>query len=1070
MFKLRCLLFCIAIIPSLVLGQGKSLYKNYSPKDYDGHAQNWCVIQDNNGLIYIGNTIGLLVYDSKSWKSIKLNNSIVRSLAKDENDVIYYGAQGEFGYLFADSKGNLTNKSLVDLLPDSLKLFGDVWKTYCFKNKVIFQTFDYVFIFENNKIKVIEAENYYHFGYQQDEDFYIIDREIGLKKLINGELLLIKGGEYFANLRIYGWLNDKENGCLLVTREKGLFKVKFDQQSIVEVTPLKTAIDDALIEGEVYCSATLSNQQIGLGTLNKGFFIINKSGQLIKEINKSQGLKSDIINAAFEDQQHGLWLALDVGISRLEINSRINSINEDEGIEGIVNTITTFNQNLYFGTTKGLFEIKDNHLKRISEINSDVRFIFNTEINGNAVLIILTENGTYKLDQKKKLDKLNNEDGIVLTKSKYHPQNYFLGTNTGLCVMDLSNNKIVNFYENPMPEVRKIVEENDSVIWLGTSHNGVYRIKNALKNKAIITSFDTISGLPHLSYNLPFAVGNKIMFGTYKGIFEFQKSKNKFEQIESFASTAVSDKDQIYQIIEGFNHQVWLFKTNAILHEFILYDTKTKKSSFPLRRLGEFDAYQCIYPETEFITWFGGPDGLFRYDASKPSMDSINFKTKIRGVYGVNDTLFGGFYGLDQNYKRIINQPENFIPEIKYKSNNINFEFAALSFDNEKENVYSYYLEDFDDRWSEWTTESKKSYTNLNEGTYTFHVKSKNVYGKEGQEDTFTFTILPPWYRTAWAYFVYVVGAIVMIYLITQISVRRLKRAKERLEAIVINRTAEVVAEKEEVEKQKKIVEVKNKDITDSINYAQRIQQAILPLPEDFSKVFPESFIYFQPRDIVSGDFYWFYKSKREDKNWVYMAAADCTGHGVPGAFMSMIGNTLLNEILNEKQIYETDQILNQLHIEVRAALKQDTTQNTTNDGMDIALCRIDLDTLELQYAGANRALYLFKNTSNGIEFIDIKPNKFPIGGYQAETIRSFTAHVIQLTKNDTFYIFSDGYADQFGGVSNKKFMVKRLQNELTAMQNLPMNNQKYLVQKLVMDWKGEAEQVDDILMIGVRV
>jgi serine phosphatase RsbU (regulator of sigma subunit) len=486
--------------------------------------------------------------------------------------------------------------------------------------------------------------------------------------------------------------------------------------------------------------------------------------------------------------------------------------------------------------------------------------------------------------------------------------------------------------------------------------------------------------------------------------------------------------------------------------------------------LGEFDAYQCIYPENENITWFGGPDGLFRYDASVKSNADLNFKTKIRGVYCMNDTLFGGYYGFNENGQKITAQPESFIPELIYKNNNINFEFAALSFDNEKENVYSYYLEGFDNNWSEWTTESKKNYTNLNEGTYTFHIKSKNVYGKEGEEDTYTFTILPPWYRTGWAYLGYFIGAVICVYFITQISVRRLKRAKERLEAIVINRTAEVVAEKEEVEKQKKIVEVKNKDITDSINYAQRIQQAILPLPEDFSKVFPESFIYFQPRDIVSGDFYWFNQPKKTERNWVYIAVADCTGHGVPGAFMSMIGNTLLNEILNEKQIYETDQILNHLHVEVRAALKQDTAQNTTNDGMDIALCRIDLDTLELQYSGANRALYIFKNAGNQFEFIDIKPNKFPIGGYQAETTRSFTPHLIQLQHKDTFYIFSDGYADQFGGISNKKFMVKRLQNELMAMQNLSLNEQKYLVQKLVMDWKGEAEQVDDILMIGVRV
>jgi len=241
-------------------------------------------------------------------------------------------------------------------------------------------------------------------------------------------------------------------------------------------------------------------------------------------------------------------------------------------------------------------------------------------------------------------------------------------------------------------------------------------------------------------------------------------------------------------------------------------------------------------------------------------------------------------------------------------------------------------------------------------------------------------------------------------------------------------------------------------------------------LQDEFSKVFPQSFIYFQPRDIVSGDFYWFYPPHKLNRNHVYLAAADCTGHGVPGAFMSMIGNTLLNEILNEKQIYECDGILNQLHIEVRAALKQDIAHNTTNDGMDIALCSIDLDTLEMQYAGANRALYIFKSNATGYDFIEVKPNKFSIGGFQAETTRQFNAHTIQLKQGDTFYMFSDGYADQFGGANNKKFMVKRLQTELMAMQLLPLGEQKLLVSKMLNDWKGDAEQVDDILMIGVRV
>ena len=1069
MFLMIRLISILLLLPNLMVGQGKSFLKNYSPKDYDGNPQNWCIVQDNNGILYVGNSHGLLIYDGKIWRSLKLNNSIVRSLAKDKTDKIFYGAQGEFGYLYANSNGVVSSKSLVNLLPDSLKLFGDVWKTYAFNDKVIFQTFNHVYIYQNNKIKVIEAENYYHFGFQRNDDFYIIDREIGLKKLSGNTLNLVEGGAFFAKLRIYGWINYDEY-ALLVTREKGILKVKFNKDESISIDPYKTEIDSALIAGEVYCAALLNNENIAFGTLNQGLFVTDKFGKKIEIINKNtHNIKSDIINAVYLDQQNGLWIALDVGIARVEINNGLHFFGEQDNLEGTVNSVIKFNGNIYSGTSKGLFKISENGVKRFDILKNEVRNITTAKVEiNNEVLFIVGETGTFKLDSNNKLSKLNDENGYFISKSNYLNDNLLIGTNQGLCVYNYRNNSLKNYYNSPMPEVRRIVEENDSTLWLGTSYNGVFKISNLNKKNELFVPFDTSSGLPNQSYNIPFKVNERVLFGTFNGIYEYDKSFNKFSNVTNFASNYFDSNDQIYQIIEGFNNKVWLFKTNEILHEFILYDTKTKKSTFPLRRLGEFDAYQCIYPEDENITWFGGPDGLYRYDASKPSTDSISFNTKIRGVYCMNDTLFGGYYGFDNENKKIEKQQS--IPEVIYKKNNINFEFAALSFDNESENVYRYYLEGFENTWSEWTLESKKSYTNLNEGTYTFHVKSKNVYGKVGAEDTYTFTILPPWYRTAWAYLAYITGSIIVIYTTTQISVRRLKMAKLRLEDIVINRTAEVVAEKEEVEKQKKLVEVKNKDITDSINYAQKIQQAILPLPDEFSKVFPQSFIYFQPRDIVSGDFYWFYPPHKLNQNHVYLAAADCTGHGVPGAFMSMIGNTLLNEILNEKQIYECDAILNQLHTEVRAALKQDIAHNTTNDGMDIALCRIDLDTLELQYAGANRALYIFRQPTEGYEFIEVKPNKFSIGGFQAETTRQFNAHTIQLKKGDAFYMFSDGYADQFGGAKNKKFMVKRLQAELLAMQHLPLSEQKLLVAKMLNDWKGDAEQVDDILMIGVRV
>ncbi len=1066
--KSRLLAFFILILFPLVLfAQGKSFYKTYSAKDYNAHAQNWCALQGNDGIMYFGNTIGLLIYDGENWQSLKLNNSVVRSLDKDSQGKIYYGAQGEFGYLYKNNKGQMIGKSLVELLPDSLKLFGDVWKTYTYNNKVIFQTYDFLFIYENNKITVLEAENVFHFGYKRNNDFYIIDREMGLKKLVKNKLVLLSGGDFFVDQRIYGWINFPDYS-LVATREKGLFKIVFDHNNGIVITPFNTPINEALIEGEVYCAIQLKNGKLAFGTLYHGLYLTNHEGKLLKIINKSDGLKSEMVRWCFEDQQHGLWLALNMGITRLEINSNIASFGEEQGLDGIVTSFVTFNNKYYCGTSKGLFEIDGNAVKRFENFNNDVRNIHKVKLNNQEFLIVLTEVGTFKLDTNNKLYELNKTNGLYLTQSKYSPGICYLGSMTGLEILNLEKDNIIKLEEQSIPEVRKIVEENESTIWIGTSHNGVYKIKNLLRKKPEFISYDTLSGLPNNSYNLPFMVNYKILFGTYNGIYKYNPNTNKFKQVEEFDKANYKSGEQIYQIVEGFKNNIWLFKTSETTHEFISYNLKTKASAWPLKRMSDYDAYHCIFPENENITWFGGPDGLFRYDASKPSKDSIAFKTKIRGVYCMNDTLFGGYYGFDNENKKIEKQQS--IPEVIYKKNNINFEFAALSYDNEKENAYSYYLEGFENSWSDWTYESKKSYTNLNEGTYTFHIKSKNVYGKEGEQDTYTFTILPPWYRTAWAYFGYVIGSIIVVYIITQISVRRLKSAKIKLEAIVVNRTAEVVAEKEEVEKQKKIVEVKNKDITDSINYAQKIQQAILPLQDEFSKVFPQSFIYFQPRDIVSGDFYWFYPPHKLNQNHVYLAAADCTGHGVPGAFMSMIGNTLLNEILNEKQIYKCDAILNQLHTEVRAALKQDIAHNTTNDGMDIALCSIDLDTLELQYAGANRALYIFRQHTEGYEFIEVKPNKFSIGGFQAETTRQFNAHTIQLKQGDTFYMFSDGYADQFGGANNKKFMVKRLQAELMAMQQIALSEQKIVVAKMLNDWKGDAEQVDDILMIGVRV
>jgi len=266
--------------------------------------------------------------------------------------------------------------------------------------------------------------------------------------------------------------------------------------------------------------------------------------------------------------------------------------------------------------------------------------------------------------------------------------------------------------------------------------------------------------------------------------------------------------------------------------------------------------------------------------------------------------------------------------------------------------------------------------------------------------------------------------------------------------------------QKSEVEKAKHEVDEKNKDITDSINYAQRIQRAVLPHRRDIMKVFPESFVLFRPKDIVSGDFYW----ASTGKELFYIGCCDCTGHGVPGAFMSLLNISFLNQAVNEKAITEPHEILNEVRQSIVKALNPDG-QDERKDGMDAVLCAIDVKNKILHAACANNPIWYIQNG----ELKEIKPDKMPVGSHtNMET--SFTKHSIQLQEGDSIYLFTDGYADQFGGPKNKKFRYKQLEDILLANTLLPMKTQKDILENAFMEWKGKCEQVDDVLVIGIRI
>jgi PAS domain S-box-containing protein len=303
-------------------------------------------------------------------------------------------------------------------------------------------------------------------------------------------------------------------------------------------------------------------------------------------------------------------------------------------------------------------------------------------------------------------------------------------------------------------------------------------------------------------------------------------------------------------------------------------------------------------------------------------------------------------------------------------------------------------------------------------------------------------------------------GEAIRVASVRDISERRkgedeLRKLNENLENIVKERTNEVILQKE-------IIEVKNRDITDSILYAKKIQDALFAPVKHIHALFPESFILYHPKDIVSGDFYWIFSPS--DNDLFFIGCCDCTGHGVPGAFMSLLSISFLNQAVKEKEMREPDKILNDVRSNIIKALNPDGTSDT-KDGMDAVLCAFDLKNKILHAACANNPVWYIQNG----KLKKILPDKIPVGSH-TNMHQSFTKHSIQLQKGDSVYLFTDGYADQFGGPNNKKFRYKQLEETLLANVHLSMKEQKDILDKTFEEWKGNYEQVDDVLAIGIQI
>ncbi len=1062
-----------------------------------GLRTNWSIVQDKRGVMFFGVQGGVLEFNGAEGSNLILmpNGSTVRSLCTDENGIVYVGARKEIGFLKPNANGELVYQSLVSKLDKKDQNFTEVSKVYTTAEGICFQSFEALYFYRNGKFKIINSSTSFHFSFYLNSILYVLERGVGLEKYENGILSVVPGGEVFSENRIYSILPFEKNKLIIATRESGLFTYDLTKVRTENIQAIAPKASNYLIENQVYSGVKLKNGNFIYGTLQGGLILLDDQGDILTILNKVNLLNEEKVNDLYLDSFDDLWIAQENSVSIIELNSPFSLLRQNNGLNGNILSFIEFQNSLFVATTIGVFYIPISHEKeQISnprfkqlDFKSECFNLLKWKCEGKEKLFVASAAGFFEI--------VNNQLVSILSdycfyayQSPSNPNIIYVGLKNGFAVLTNTNGKWKIGYPdtNIKDEIKSIAEDHLGNLWLGSSKEGIYRIKkkylnnlNAVGSKEFpYEKYDTLKGLPDVILNKVFPLGKDVIYGTKNGFYDFDTIQNKFVPDFKLNSVLNNTVTQIadFNTLDSNEYIVLAAQENdGPLLSILKRENNHQISNYskPFRRLSEF-LINSFNLGSKNEVWIGATGyGMFLADIKTIQSNKKNYERKynllIRRVSIGNDSLlFSGTYFENKTVNNqtlsvpVLIQPLDFIPEIEYKFNTISFNFSYSFNEPSSYNYFSYYLEGFESEWKPWTLETKLSFNNLSEGTYILHLKAKNIYESESDETQYKFVILPPWYRSIWAYLIYILLFVGFVYAVVQLSVRRLKRAKTHLEKTVKERTSEILKQSKEIQLQKDIVEIKNKDITDSINYAKRIQDAILPPDNEIKQLLPDSFILFLPKDILSGDFYWM----DEIDNKVLVAVVDCTGHGVPGALMSIVGNNILSQSINEHRISKPAAILDELNKGVTNTLRQKNEESKVKDGMDIVLISIDKRTSKIEFAGANNPIYHIRNG----ELMEIKGNKFPIGIFIGEELRHFTNHEIEVQKGDTLYLFTDGYADQFGGPAGKKFKYNQFKANLLEIQKLPMKAQRETLLSSIRNWQGENEQVDDILVIGIKI
>lgn len=1036
----RIIFLCLLMIP--IIGMAQQYYFDiYDVSDGLAQSTVYSIIQDREDNYWLGTRAGVSLFDGVHFTNFTaedgLTEGAARTIFEDSHGQIWVGHDGGGITRYRENQFEIFSGAKLHFKSDITTIIedadGNIWLTSYGSGAGMI----------SNPAASIDS-----LKYEMYMGGRLADRIVGSHLSQDGSLYFVtdpvvkkfnKEEQIFENLALNGIPRFSPTTCIYEDSRKnlwfgtyhgGLFKYVPDKDD----TEMFDLIKMGMTSNWISAIFEDRNGNIWVGTWGGGVARFGTNGDFTVFDNRN-GMPGSKIRNIIEDQEGNILMgSSEHGFCAFKGDYFLSWFEEDGLINSQVFAIEqAADGRFWLGTNEGISILNtkntNNQLSDFYKLQSDwIRFI--VEDQNQSMWIAADGQGlfTYTRAGEFRFDPLINSniplnDVTALTVDNIN--NLWVGTLDGLLYYEIDNrriNRLTQVSGLSGNEISAVFSDSHGRIWVGMQQNGLNVIED--------TVFHTIDLGMNITPSCFTEDGNGVVWiGTKgRGVIAYD-----FEKREVVEHLTVSEDGLLANLINLMNcdkDNIVYIGTNNGLNK---YDQEAQKLyGFSEKRgfVGIETKQNATCHDREGKLWFGTNLGVTRYDPELKPRDVIEPLTHITGLM-VNYEP----YTLEDNLR------------LSYRQNSLIFDYRCITLDPEAVQ-YQIKLEGIDQDWRPPGKQTQVNYPALPPKKYTFYVKAKNSDGVWNDPPiSLDFQIKPPFYLTPWFIISCVVALGLLIFGYIKMRERALVRENRILEEKVRERTEEVVAQKEELAQ-------KNKDITDSIRYAKRIQFAILPPKSPF----PDTFILFKPKDIVSGDFYWFTEVEGKE----FIAAVDCTGHGVPGAFMSIIGHNSLNKIVNQYGITEPGEILSELNSEVVETLHQSKDEEDVYDGMDLSLITFDKKKNEILYAGAYNSMYLVRNG----ELSETKADRQPIGLAVGKK-KVFTTKKVEVQSGDMIYLFSDGYADQFGGEGMKKFKSRNLKQLLTKIAAEPVEKQRQILDESMEKWRGNIEQIDDILVIG---